>query len=123
MKGKIEQASDNLYADLGLKNTEELQSKSVLAREIYRIIKAKKLSQPKAAKLLGIKQPALSNLLQGKLMGFSTDRLMRILNQLGQDIDIKIKPSRRKDPIGRMSIHTSYHDTPSIIPIAAKNKD
>jgi predicted XRE-type DNA-binding protein len=73
MKEEIEQGSENLYADLGHKNAEEMQAKAVLAKTIYRIIKQKKLSQPKASELLGIPQSLLSRLLQGKLAGFSTD--------------------------------------------------
>jgi predicted XRE-type DNA-binding protein len=125
MKEEIEHSSGNLYADLGHKNAEEMQSKAILARTIYRIIKQKKLSQPKAAKLLGMTQPALCKLLQGKIAGFSTDRLLRILNQLGQDVDIKIKPmkaSRKKCAIGRTSIFTS-DTTNCALPLAAKSRD
>lgn len=126
MKKEIEHSSGNLYADLGHKNAEEMQAKGILARTIYRIIKQKKLSQLKAAKLLGIPQPSLCKLLQGNLAGFSTDRLLHILKQLGQDIDIKIKPirssPRTKRVIGRTSIFTS--DTPrASSPIVAKGRD
>lgn len=125
MKEEIEQSSGNLYADLGRKNAEELHAKAVLARTIYRIIKQKKLTQPKAAKLLGIPQSSLSRLLQGKISGFSTDRLLHILHQLGQDVDIKIKPiktiRRQRRTIGRTSIFTVDSSCNSI-PLAAKSK-
>ena len=124
MKKEIEQASDNLYADLGRKNADEMQAKAVLARTIYRIIKQRKLSQPKAAKLLGIPQSSLSRLLQGKIAGFSTDRLLKILNRLGQDVNIKIKPAKtssKKQVFGRTSVSTS--DTYSPMQIAAKSKN
>ncbi len=78
-------SSGNLYADLGYKNAEEMEAKAILAREIYRIIKQKKLSQLKAAKFLGIPQPSLSKLMRGNLAGFSTDRLIHLLKKLGQD--------------------------------------
>jgi predicted XRE-type DNA-binding protein len=121
MKELIEQSSGNLYEDLGRKNAEKLQSKAILAKAIYRIIKQKNLSQPKAAKLLGITQPALSRLLQGNLKGFSTDRLLRILNQLGQDINIKIKPikPRNNRSIGITSVDDS---STTVIPMAAKSR-
>ena len=122
-KEEIEQSTENLYADIGRKNAAELQSKAILARAIYRIIKQKKLSQPRAAKLLKINQPSLCRLLQGKLAGFSTDRLLRILNQLGQDIDIKIKPIAKskhsKHSVGKTSILT----TRASVPLAAKTKN
>ena len=125
MNHDIEQSTGNLYADLGRSNAEELQSKAMLARAIYRIIKQRKLSQPVAAKLLDISQPSLCRLLQGKLGGFSTDRLLRILNQLGQDVDIKIKPitksKRSQRLMGKTSVHTVSHIRASV-PLAAKSK-
>jgi len=125
MDEEIKKSSDNLYADFGYKNAEKMQAKAVLARTIYRIIKQRKLSQPKASELLGIPQSSLSKLLRGEIAGFSTDRLLKILNQLGQDVDIKIKPvkaSKKKRRIGRIhvsSIETSYRQEP----LAAKGRD
>jgi predicted XRE-type DNA-binding protein len=124
MEEEIEKSSGNLYADLGFKNAEEMEAKAALARAIYRIIKQKKLSQPKAAELLGIKQPALCKLLQGNLTGFSTDRLLKFLNQLGLDVDIKIKPAKaivRRRTVGRTSVSTSSNFCSSV-PMAAKGK-
>ena len=120
MKYDVEKSSDNLYLDSGYKNPEEMETKATLAREIYRIIKQKKLSQKKASKLLGIPQPTLSNLLRGKISGFSTDRLLRFLKQLGQDIDIRVKPSRRRRSIGKISVHTGLSDRS--MPLAAKSR-
>ena len=126
MKEEIEKSSGNLYADLGRKDAEEMQAKAVFARTIYRILKERKLSQPKAAELLGIPQSSLSRLLQGKIAGFSTDRLLRILNQLGQDIDIKIKPAKtssasKKRPLGRTFVSDSGGSR-SPVSIAAKSR-
>lgn len=121
MKHDVEQSSGSLYADLGYKNPEEMEAKATLAREIYRIIKKKKLSQTKASKLLGIQQPTLSNLLRGRISGFSTDRLLRFLKQLGQDIDIRVKPSRRKRSVGKISVHTETSEMS--IPLAARSRD
>ena len=125
MKEEIEKSSGNLYADLGRKNSEEMESKAALARAIYRIIKQKKLSQPKAAELLGIPQPSLCKLLQGKIAGFSTDRLLKFLNQLGLDVDIKIKPAKttvKRRTVGRTSVSTSSNLC-APIPMVAKGKD
>jgi predicted XRE-type DNA-binding protein len=55
------------------------------------------LTQQKAAKLLGLDQPKISALMHGNLRGFSTDRLLRLLNALDQDVQIIVrrKSSRR----------------------------
>ena len=83
-----------MFADLGLKNPEELLAKAELVQRIADIIAERKLTQVRAAKLLGIDQPKVSALLRGKLDGFSTDRLFRFLNALGRDVEIVIRPAR-----------------------------
>ncbi len=91
----IEESSGNVFADLGLKNPEELLAKAQLVQRIADIIAERKLTQARAAKLLGIDQPKVSALLRGKLEGFSTDRLFRFLNALGRDVEIVIRPARK----------------------------
>ena len=90
----IERSSGNVFADLGLKNPEELLAKAELVQRIADIIAERKLTQVRAAKLLGIDQPKVSALLRGKLDGFSTDRLFRFLNALGRDVEIVIRPAK-----------------------------
>jgi predicted XRE-type DNA-binding protein len=90
----IEESSGNVFADLGLKDPDELPAKAELVQLIADAIAERKLTQVRAAKLLGIDQPKVSALLRGKLDGFSTDRLFRFLNALGQDVEIVIRPAR-----------------------------
>jgi predicted XRE-type DNA-binding protein len=75
----------NIFADLGLPNPEEHQLKAALVVQLHRVIKAKTLTQTAAAKLIGIKQPDLSNILRGHYQGFSIERLMRMLTAFDQD--------------------------------------
>src|SRR5262245_26593642 len=93
----IEPSSGNVFADLGLKDPEELLAKAELVQRIADIIAERKLTQVRAAKLLGIDQPKVSALLRGKLDGFSTDRLFRFLNALGRDVEIVIRPARHSE--------------------------
>src|SRR3954468_19651173 len=90
----IEPSSGNVFADLGLKNPEELLAKAELVQRISDAIAERKLTQARAAKLLGIDQPKVSALLRGKLEGFSIDRLFRFLNALGRDVEISVRPAR-----------------------------
>src|SRR4051794_28224304 len=90
----IEESSGNVFADLGLKDPEELLAKAELVHRINQIIAERKLTQVRAAKLLGIDQPKVSALLRGKLDGFSIDRLFRFLNALGRDVEISVRPAR-----------------------------
>ena len=113
-----EVGSDNIFADLGLDNAEELKTKTLLLIEIRRIVKKKKLKQIDIAGLLDIPQPKVSKLLNGKASGFSTDRLMQFLTALDQDVNISVKPK----PKNRVHAHivVSFPRGPSSI--AAKSK-
>ncbi len=90
----IEESLGNVFADLGLKNPEELLAKADLVHRICGIIEERKLTQFRAAELLGIDQPKVSALMRGKLDGFSADRLFRFLNALGSDVEIVVRPAR-----------------------------
>jgi predicted XRE-type DNA-binding protein len=93
-RGSVEESSGNVFADIGLRNPEELLAKAELVQRIADIIAERKLTQTRAAKVLGIDQPKVSALLRGKLDGFSTDRLFRFLNALGRDVEIVIRPAK-----------------------------
>jgi len=47
-----------------------------------------------AGKLLGLDQPKVSSIINGRLEGFSTDRLMRFLTDLGCDVQIAVSVPR-----------------------------
>ncbi|MGB5634556.1 MAG: helix-turn-helix transcriptional regulator [Waterburya sp.] len=89
---KVTSSSGNVFADLNLSNPEEWLIKAELTSRISRIIEQKKLTQMEAAELLGIDQPKVSALTRGRLSGFSTTRLLRFLNALGNDVEIVVKP-------------------------------
>jgi predicted XRE-type DNA-binding protein len=94
--------SGNIFADLGLPNAEEHQLKAVLVVQLGRLIKARKLTQIAAAKLVGIKQPDLSKILRGHYQGFSVARLMRMLTAFDQDVEIITRPHRKTGEAGRI---------------------
>ena len=90
-------SSGNVFADLGLADSEELLIKAELVRQISELITMRKLLQTEAADLLGIDQPKISALLRGKLSGFSTERLFRFLNALGSDVEIRVTTKSRSN--------------------------
>jgi len=94
---KVEASSDNVFADLGVPDAAEALAKAELARRICDILSERKLTQSRAAVLLGIDQPKVSALVRGRLEGFSTERLFRFLNALGQDVDIVVRPQRHEN--------------------------
>lgn len=92
-------SSGNVYADTGHSNPEEAMAKAELAILIVGVIKKKKLTQKKAAEMIGIDQPKISAITRGHLSGFTIDRLFRFLMALGMDIIIEARPHvSRKTP-------------------------
>ncbi len=92
----IKSSSGNVFADLGLPDAEDLMAKANLALHIRRTIEARKLTQVQAATLLGLDQPKVSAIFNGRLDGFSTERLMRFLNDLGCDVRISVSAPHPK---------------------------
>jgi predicted XRE-type DNA-binding protein len=97
-KIEVEFGSGNVFADLGLPNPEERLAKSMMAHRIAELIADRGLTQVQAAARLRIDQPKISNLLRGRLRGFSTDRLMAFLNALDCDVIITIRPAKKNHP-------------------------
>jgi predicted XRE-type DNA-binding protein len=87
-------SSGNVFADMGLPDADELDTKVRLGAAICRIVERRKLTQVEVAAALGINQPKVSALLHYKLEGFSVERLMRFLTALGHDVEIVVKAKR-----------------------------
>jgi predicted XRE-type DNA-binding protein len=87
---KVTESSGNVFADLGFTNPEQELLKARLMLQIYRTVKARKLTQSQAGEILGVKQPHLSSLMRGQSGTFSVERLMDFLTALGFDIEIAV---------------------------------
>ena len=92
---RVERGSGNVFEDIGLPDAAALLAKSELVSRICEIIAKRGLTQAQAAGILGVNQPKVSALMHGNLDGFSSDRLFRFLNALGNDIEIAVKPRAR----------------------------
>ncbi len=102
-------SSGNVFADLGLPEPEEELTKAQLASHIRQAIERQHLTQVAAAELMGIGQPKVSAILNGRLANFSSERLMRLLTTLGQDVEITIKTKPRSRPRGRIRVVAEVH--------------
>lgn len=96
----IEQGSGNVYADLGMADAQEMLVKAKLAAKIGEIIQRQNLTQQQAADLLAMPQPKVSLLLRGQFRGISEAKMLECLARLGRDIDIVVKPARRRAVAG-----------------------
>lgn len=102
-------SSGNVFADIGLPDPDEELTKAQLASQIRQVIKRRRLTQVAAASLMGIDQPKVSALLNGRLANFSSERLMRLLTALGQDIEITVKAKPRNRAHGRIRVVGEAH--------------
>lgn len=100
----VHASSGNIFADLGRPDAEEALARVRLAQQIAEIIERKELSQSEAAELMGLDQPKVSALVRGRLSGFSTDRLLRCLMSLGQDVEIVVRDKPLDHPKAHISV-------------------
>jgi predicted XRE-type DNA-binding protein len=91
----VEEGSGNVFADLGFPNPEQEQLKARLTLQIYKTIKERGLTQAQAGTILGIGQPHVSSLMRARSGNFSVARLMEFLTDLGQDVEIIVRPTHR----------------------------
>ncbi|HDR9770505.1 TPA: XRE family transcriptional regulator [Burkholderia cepacia ATCC 25416] len=101
---EIEQGSGNVYADLGRRDADEMLVKAQLAAKIAEIIKARKWTQQHAARLLGMTQPKLSNMLRGQFRGVSETKMIECLAKLGRDVQIVVGPDRHSEIEGHIEV-------------------
>jgi predicted XRE-type DNA-binding protein len=94
---KITVSSGNVFADLGLPQADDEQLKASLVIAIRNLIEQRGLTQSAAALRMGITQPDVSNLVRGRVSGFSLERLLGFARALGTDVEIKLKPTRKKE--------------------------
>jgi predicted XRE-type DNA-binding protein len=102
-------SSGNVFADLGFAEPEEELTKAQLASQIREIIKRRRLTQRAAAAVVGVDKPKVSALMHGRLANFSSDRLMRMLAALGQDVEIVVKERAATCERGSIRVVTEAH--------------
>jgi predicted XRE-type DNA-binding protein len=86
--------SGNVFADLGLADSDKLKIKTGLVIEIRKAMRTHGLTQQEAAKLMGITQPKVSDMMRGDFANLSERKLMDCLTRLGYDIEISVRPSK-----------------------------
>jgi len=80
------QGSNNIFADIGLKNADELLVRAQIGVEVLKILQARNLKQREIADLLGIKQTEVSHLMNGHFSRFSEGKLLAFLKKLDREV-------------------------------------
>ena len=97
MAARMRHSSGNAYRDLGFspEEAENLQVRSDLMIHLTKIIESRGLTQAAAAKLLGVTQPRVSDLMRGKIDRFSIDTLIEMLGHAGVRVSFVLKQRRK----------------------------
>ena len=85
-------SSGNIFKDLGFPNPDEELAKVKLASKINRLIEEKGLTQKEAAQFLELSKYKMATLRNGRLNGFTIDRLFSLLGKLDHHVEIQVSP-------------------------------
>jgi predicted XRE-type DNA-binding protein len=98
-KAKVARSSGNVFRDVGFgpEEAQHLIVRSELMLKIENLLRSRGLTQAAAARLMGVSQPRVSDLLRGKIDLFSTDALIDMLARLGVAVRVSFaRPSSRR---------------------------
>jgi predicted XRE-type DNA-binding protein len=102
-KVKVDVGSGNIFADLGLPDADTHFLKAQIVSEIYRLTDKRKLTQAQTGKLMGITQPEVSRMFKGQFREYSVDRLMGFLTSFDRDVEIVVRPHKKRGKVGRIT--------------------
>jgi len=104
-KAEVDVGSGDVFTDLGYADAPERRLKLELAMEVNRVLKKRALAQERAARLLGLRQPHVSDLVRYRLNRFSVERLMEFLTRLGKGVEIRITQKPARGPRSAVRVH------------------
>ena len=98
MKLKVTRSSGNVFQDLGFPEdeAEHLRIRADLLIYLQQALAARGLKQADAAKMLGVTQPRVSDLIRGRLDLFSADTLIDMLARLGVRVKVAVAPLKTR---------------------------
>ena len=97
MATRTRRSSDNVFRHVGFgaAEAENLRLRSDLMIELGKMIRSRRLTQAKAAAMLGVSQPRVSDLMRGRIDRFSVDTLVSMLGNAGIGIRLVVTPRSR----------------------------
>ena len=97
MATRLRRSSGNIFRDLGFRaaEAENLRIRTELMARLCRLIESERLTQAAAARLFGVTQPRVSDLVRGRIDLFSIDALVKMLARAGIRLTVKARSRRR----------------------------
>jgi predicted XRE-type DNA-binding protein len=100
---RTEVGSGDVFADLGLKDSDQLMARSQIGFHVFKILEEKKPKQREIAGILGIAQSDVSHLMNGHFSRFTTDKLLDFLRRLGRKVTIEVSPHHQGEPYQKLT--------------------
>jgi len=100
---KFEEGSGNVFADLGLKDADQLLARAQIGYHVFKILTDQKLKQREIANILGIAQPDVSHLMNGHFSRFTTDKLLDFLKRLNRKVTIEVSRHHKGEPFQQVT--------------------
>ena len=94
---EVIRGSGNVFADCGHPHAAVEQLKALLAAKVIGVLDDRALTVRRAESLTGFAAADFSRIRKVRLDRFTVDRLMKILDRLDQDVDVRvtIRPHRK----------------------------
>lgn len=94
---ELVRGSGNVFRDLGRKDADLIQAKTLLCSEIIKILDARRWTTRKAQEATGISHADFSRIRRANVGRFTLDRLMTVLVQLDQEVELTVSVRPRKN--------------------------
>jgi predicted XRE-type DNA-binding protein len=97
MKMRVRHSSGNVFRDVGFsgEEAENLRIRADLMIHLTKVIEARRLTQARAARMFGVSQPRVSDLVRGRIELFSIDGLVEMLGRAGVRVSLVIRAGKR----------------------------
>ena len=97
MTSRIRASTGNVFRDLGFKpaEAEHLRLRTELMIRVEKLIQSSGWTQREAARILGVTQPRVSDLVRGKSERFSIDSLVEMLGRAGLEVRVTLRKRTR----------------------------
>src|SRR5271163_3891018 len=101
---EFEEGSGNVFADLGLKDADQLLARAQIGFHVFKILEDKKMKQREIAEVLGIGKPDVSHLMNGHFSRFTTDKLLDFLRRLDRKVMIEVSRRHEGEPYQEVTL-------------------
>jgi predicted XRE-type DNA-binding protein len=88
--------SENVFVDCGFPpaEAENLRIRAKLMMALTGYVQERKITQSRAARIMGVSQPRISDLVRGKIGLFTIDTLVNMVTAAGLKIDVDVTAGR-----------------------------